>query len=88
MTLGFWIEIYVVNVFIYKLWYLDSDIEYEIRVLFIRFGEGGIGFLGFSLIIRIKCVGKIGQQVVLFGEGIQYKMYNIRIILKVLIFVI
>lgn len=86
MTSGSWTETHAVNAPTYKLWHLDPDTEYEIRVLLTRPGEGGTGLPGPPLITRTKCAGKTGQQAALPGEGIQYKMYNIRTILKVLIF--
>lgn len=42
----------------YKLWHLDPDVEYEIKVLLSRPGEGGTGPAGPPLITRTKCAGK------------------------------
>lgn len=58
MTSGSWIETHAVNSPNYKLWHLDPDTEYEIRVLLTRPGEGGTGQSGPPLITRTKCAGK------------------------------
>lgn len=42
----------------YKLWHLDPDVEYEIKVLLSRPGEGGTGPPGPPLVTRTKCAGK------------------------------
>uniref|UniRef100_A0A674C066 protein-tyrosine-phosphatase n=1 Tax=Salmo trutta TaxID=8032 RepID=A0A674C066_SALTR len=55
MTSGSWIETHAVNSPNYKLWHLDPDTEYEIRVLLTRPGEGGTGQSGPPLITRTKC---------------------------------
>ncbi|XP_036438358.1 receptor-type tyrosine-protein phosphatase kappa isoform X1 [Colossoma macropomum] len=55
MTSGTWTEIHAVNSPNYKLWHLDPDTEYEIRVLLTRPGEGGTGQPGPALITRTKC---------------------------------
>ncbi|KAM9421662.1 receptor-type tyrosine-protein phosphatase kappa-like isoform 6-T6 [Salvelinus alpinus] len=55
MTSGIWIETHAVNSPNYKLWHLDPDTEYEIRVLLTRPGEGGTGQPGPPLITRTKC---------------------------------
>ncbi|XP_053301086.1 receptor-type tyrosine-protein phosphatase kappa isoform X1 [Pleuronectes platessa] len=55
MTSGSWIETHAVNSPNYKLWHLDPDTEYEIRVLLTRPGEGGTGKSGPPLITRTKC---------------------------------
>ncbi|XP_036397793.1 receptor-type tyrosine-protein phosphatase kappa-like [Megalops cyprinoides] len=55
MTSGSWTETHVVNAPTYKLWHLDPDTEYEIRVLLTRPGEGGTGQPGPPLITRTKC---------------------------------
>ncbi|MGH0158270.1 UNVERIFIED_CONTAM: hypothetical protein FKN15_075249 [Acipenser sinensis] len=55
MTSGSWIETHAVNAPNYKLWHLDPDTEYEIRVLLTRPGEGGTGQSGPPLITRTKC---------------------------------
>uniref|UniRef100_A0A8C5NG05 protein-tyrosine-phosphatase n=1 Tax=Gouania willdenowi TaxID=441366 RepID=A0A8C5NG05_GOUWI len=55
MTSGSWIETHAVNSPNYKLWHLDPDTEYEIRVLLTRPGEGGTGKAGPPLITRTKC---------------------------------
>uniref|UniRef100_UPI00398ECD5C receptor-type tyrosine-protein phosphatase kappa isoform X3 n=1 Tax=Pristiophorus japonicus TaxID=55135 RepID=UPI00398ECD5C len=55
MTSGSWTEIHAVNAATYKLWHLDPDTEYEIRVLLTRPGEGGTGLPGPPLITRTKC---------------------------------
>uniref|UniRef100_A0A8C5I0A3 protein-tyrosine-phosphatase n=1 Tax=Gouania willdenowi TaxID=441366 RepID=A0A8C5I0A3_GOUWI len=59
MTSGSWIETHAVNSPNYKLWHLDPDTEYEIRVLLTRPGEGGTGKAGPPLITRTKCAGMI-----------------------------
>lgn len=59
MTSGTWTETHAVNAPTYKLWHLDPDTEYEIRVLLTRPGEGGTGQPGPPLITRTKCAGKI-----------------------------
>lgn len=58
MTSGSWTETHAVNSPNYKLWHLDPDTEYEIRVLLTRPGEGGTGKPGPPLITRTKCAGK------------------------------
>uniref|UniRef100_A0A7N6F744 protein-tyrosine-phosphatase n=1 Tax=Anabas testudineus TaxID=64144 RepID=A0A7N6F744_ANATE len=55
MTSGTWTETHAVNSPNYKLWHLDPDTEYEIRVLLTRPGEGGTGKPGPPLITRTKC---------------------------------
>uniref|UniRef100_A0A8C5PRI1 Receptor-type tyrosine-protein phosphatase kappa n=1 Tax=Leptobrachium leishanense TaxID=445787 RepID=A0A8C5PRI1_9ANUR len=55
MTTGTWTETHAVNAPTYKLWHLDPDTEYEIRVLLTRPGEGGTGHPGPPLITRTKC---------------------------------
>ena len=57
MTSGTWTETHGVNSPNYKLWHLDPDTEYEIRVLLTRPGEGGTGMPGPPLITRTKCAG-------------------------------
>uniref|UniRef100_A0A8C6UHC3 protein-tyrosine-phosphatase n=1 Tax=Neogobius melanostomus TaxID=47308 RepID=A0A8C6UHC3_9GOBI len=42
-TSGNWAETHVVDAPTYKLWHLDPDVEYEIKVLLSRPGEGGTG---------------------------------------------
>lgn len=59
MTTGTWTETHAVNAPTYKLWHLDPDTEYEIRVLLTRPGEGGTGQPGPPLITRTKCAGLI-----------------------------
>lgn len=58
MTSGTWTETHAVNSPNYKLWHLDPDTEYEIRVLLTRPGEGGTGKPGPALITRTKCAGR------------------------------
>lgn len=58
MTSGSWTETHAVNSVTYKLWHLDPDTEYEIRVLLTRPGEGGTGKPGPPLITRTKCAGR------------------------------
>ena len=58
MTTGSWTETHAVNSPNYKLWHLDPDTEYEIRVLLTRPGEGGTGRPGPPLITRTKCAGE------------------------------
>uniref|UniRef100_A0A8D0D0U7 protein-tyrosine-phosphatase n=1 Tax=Sander lucioperca TaxID=283035 RepID=A0A8D0D0U7_SANLU len=55
MTTGSWTETHAVNSPSYKLFHLDPDTEYEIRVLLTRPGEGGTGKSGPPLITRTKC---------------------------------
>ncbi|XP_036405186.1 receptor-type tyrosine-protein phosphatase kappa isoform X8 [Megalops cyprinoides] len=55
MTSGTWTETHAVNSPNYKLWHLDPDTEYEIRVLLTRPGEGGTGQPGPPLFTRTKC---------------------------------
>ncbi|XP_057208083.1 receptor-type tyrosine-protein phosphatase kappa isoform X14 [Triplophysa rosa] len=55
MTSGSWTETHAVNSPNYKLWHLDPDTEYEIRVLLTRPGEGGTGQSGPALVTRTKC---------------------------------
>lgn len=65
MTSGSWTETHAVNAPTYKLWHLDPDTEYEIRVLLTRPGEGGTGLPGPPLITRTKCAGKNKEQATL-----------------------
>uniref|UniRef100_A0A8B9MGT6 Uncharacterized protein n=1 Tax=Accipiter nisus TaxID=211598 RepID=A0A8B9MGT6_9AVES len=73
MTSGTWTETHAVNAPTYKLWHLDPDTEYEIRVLLTRPGEGGTGQPGPPLITRTKCAGecrfgKMNKQSYLFND--------------------
>lgn len=61
MTSGSWTETHAVNSPNYKLWHLDPDTEYEIRVLLTRPGEGGTGKPGPPLITRTKCAGRTSK---------------------------
>lgn len=70
MTSGSWTETHAVNAPTYKLWHLDPDTEYEIRVLLTRPGEGGTGLPGPPLITRTKCAGKTEEQATQPTEGI------------------
>ncbi|MGH0185123.1 UNVERIFIED_CONTAM: hypothetical protein FKN15_016911 [Acipenser sinensis] len=54
-TTGNWAETHIVDSPTYKLWHLDPDVEYEIKVLLTRPGEGGTGPPGPPLITRTKC---------------------------------
>ncbi|CAL8337692.1 unnamed protein product [Lota lota] len=64
-TSGNWAENNVVDAPTYKLWHLDPDVEYEIKVLLSRPGEGGTGPPGPSLITRTKCADPVhGPQTV------------------------
>ncbi|XP_010137618.1 PREDICTED: receptor-type tyrosine-protein phosphatase T-like, partial [Buceros rhinoceros silvestris] len=54
-TTGNWAETHIVDSPNYKLWHLDPDVEYEIRVLLTRPGEGGTGPPGPPLTTRTKC---------------------------------
>ncbi|KAK6321839.1 hypothetical protein J4Q44_G00088150, partial [Coregonus suidteri] len=56
-TTGNWAETHIVDAPTYKLWHLDPDVEYEIKVLLTRPGEGGTGPPGPPLITRTKCAG-------------------------------
>lgn len=57
-TTGNWAETHIVDAPTYKLWHLDPDVEYEIKVLLTRPGEGGTGPPGPPLITRTKCAGE------------------------------
>ncbi|KAL2090634.1 hypothetical protein ACEWY4_012897 [Coilia grayii] len=57
-TKGNWAETHIVDSPTYKLWHLDPDVEYEIKVLLTRPGEGGTGPPGPPLITRTKCAGE------------------------------
>ena len=57
-TAGNWVDTNVVDAPTYKLWHLDPDVEYEIKVLLSRPGEGGTGPPGPPLITRTKCAGQ------------------------------
>uniref|UniRef100_A0A8C7ZQ23 protein-tyrosine-phosphatase n=1 Tax=Oryzias sinensis TaxID=183150 RepID=A0A8C7ZQ23_9TELE len=54
-TAGNWAETHVVDSPTYKLGHLDPDVEYEIKVLLSRPGEGGTGPPGPPLVTRTKC---------------------------------
>uniref|UniRef100_A0A4W3JKV4 protein-tyrosine-phosphatase n=1 Tax=Callorhinchus milii TaxID=7868 RepID=A0A4W3JKV4_CALMI len=54
-TAGNWAETHIVDSHNYKLWHLDPDVEYEIRVLLTRPGDGGTGPPGPPLTTRTKC---------------------------------
>lgn len=58
-TTGNWAETHIVDSPNYKLWHLDPDVEYEIRVLLTRPGEGGTGPPGPPLTTRTKCAGRV-----------------------------
>ncbi|XP_016367683.1 receptor-type tyrosine-protein phosphatase T-like [Sinocyclocheilus rhinocerous] len=58
-TTGNWAETHVVDAPTYKLWHLDPDVEYEIKVLLTRPGEGGTGPPGPPLITRTKCADPV-----------------------------
>uniref|UniRef100_A0A8C5NAS9 protein-tyrosine-phosphatase n=1 Tax=Gouania willdenowi TaxID=441366 RepID=A0A8C5NAS9_GOUWI len=58
-TSGNWAETHVVDAPTYKLWHLDPDVEYEIKVLLSRPGEGGTGPAGPSLVTRTKCADPV-----------------------------
>uniref|UniRef100_A0A665TBZ0 protein-tyrosine-phosphatase n=1 Tax=Echeneis naucrates TaxID=173247 RepID=A0A665TBZ0_ECHNA len=58
-TSGNWAETHVVDAPTYKLWHLDPDVEYEIKVLLSRPGEGGTGPPGPPLITRTKCADPV-----------------------------
>jgi len=57
-TSGSWAETHLVDAPTYKLWHLDPDVEYEIKVLLSRPGEGGTGPPGPPLVTRTKCAGR------------------------------
>lgn len=67
-TNGNWAETHIVDSPNYKLWHLDPDVEYEIRVLLTRPGEGGTGPPGPPLTTRTKCAGKPPS----FTNSVQY----------------
>lgn len=76
-TTGTWAETHIVDSPNYKLWHLDPDVEYEIRVLLTRPGEGGTGPPGPPLTTRTKCAGKrllpreaAGQLLLAFWAGL------------------
>ncbi|XP_067092580.1 receptor-type tyrosine-protein phosphatase T [Osmerus mordax] len=54
-TAGNWVDTNVVDAPTYKLWHLDPDVEYEIKVLLSRPGEGGTGPPGPPLITQDQC---------------------------------
>ncbi|XP_061425100.1 receptor-type tyrosine-protein phosphatase mu-like isoform X1 [Lethenteron reissneri] len=54
-TKGNWTEVYPVAAPVFKLWHLDPDTEYEIRLLLTRPGEGGTGAPGPPLVTRTRC---------------------------------
>uniref|UniRef100_A0AAR2JFG6 protein-tyrosine-phosphatase n=1 Tax=Pygocentrus nattereri TaxID=42514 RepID=A0AAR2JFG6_PYGNA len=58
-TTGNWAETHIVDAPTYKLWHLDPDVEYEIKVLLTRPGEGGTGPPGPPLITRTKCADPV-----------------------------
>ncbi|XP_069025814.1 receptor-type tyrosine-protein phosphatase T isoform X5 [Embiotoca jacksoni] len=58
-TSGNWAETHVVDAPTYKLWHLDPDVEYEIKVLLSRPGEGGTGPPGPPLVTRTKCADPV-----------------------------
>ncbi|XP_061584202.1 receptor-type tyrosine-protein phosphatase T [Cololabis saira] len=58
-TTGNWAETHVVDSPTYKLWHLDPDVEYEIKVLLSRPGEGGTGPPGPPLVTRTKCADPV-----------------------------
>ncbi|XP_005295402.1 receptor-type tyrosine-protein phosphatase T isoform X2 [Chrysemys picta bellii] len=58
-TTGNWVETHIVDSPNYKLWHLDPDVEYEIRVLLTRPGEGGTGPPGPPLTTRTKCADPV-----------------------------
>ncbi|XP_077948718.1 receptor-type tyrosine-protein phosphatase T isoform X15 [Gasterosteus aculeatus] len=58
-TSGNWAETHVVDSPTYKLWHLDPDVEYEIKVLLSRPGEGGTGPPGPPLVTRTKCADPV-----------------------------
>lgn len=60
-TTGNWAETHIVDSPNYKLWHLDPDVEYEIRVLLTRPGEGGTGPPGPPLTTRTKCAGRVSS---------------------------
>uniref|UniRef100_A0A3P9LVI6 protein-tyrosine-phosphatase n=1 Tax=Oryzias latipes TaxID=8090 RepID=A0A3P9LVI6_ORYLA len=58
-TAGNWAETHVVDSPTYKLGHLDPDVEYEIKVLLSRPGEGGTGPPGPPLVTRTKCADPV-----------------------------
>ncbi|XP_048405788.1 receptor-type tyrosine-protein phosphatase T isoform X3 [Stegostoma tigrinum] len=58
-TTGNWAETHIVDSPTYKLWHLDPDVEYEIRVLLTRPGDGGTGPPGPPLTTRTKCADPV-----------------------------
>uniref|UniRef100_UPI00359015BA receptor-type tyrosine-protein phosphatase kappa-like isoform X1 n=1 Tax=Myxine glutinosa TaxID=7769 RepID=UPI00359015BA len=54
-ALGGWAETHAVGSAAYKLWHLEPDTEYEVRVLLTRPGEGGTGPPGPALLAHTKC---------------------------------
>ncbi|XP_028853407.1 receptor-type tyrosine-protein phosphatase T isoform X12 [Denticeps clupeoides] len=58
-TTGNWAETHIVDSPTYKLWHLDPDVEYEIKVLLTRPGEGGTGPPGPPLVTRTKCADPV-----------------------------
>ncbi|MBN3298151.1 PTPRT phosphatase, partial [Amia calva] len=60
-TTGNWAETHIVDSPTYKLWHLDPDVEYEIKVLLTRPGEGGTGPPGPPLFSRTKCADQVRE---------------------------
>lgn len=76
MTSGSWTETHAVNSPNYKLWHLDPDTEYEIRVLLTRPGEGGTGKAGPPLITRTKCAGRKQLSADTISSHLMYMKYD------------
>ncbi|XP_031423826.1 receptor-type tyrosine-protein phosphatase T isoform X8 [Clupea harengus] len=58
-TKGNLVDTHIVDSPTYKLWHLDPDVEYEIKVLLTRPGEGGTGPPGPPLVTRTKCADPV-----------------------------
>ncbi|KAJ8358849.1 hypothetical protein SKAU_G00153740, partial [Synaphobranchus kaupii] len=70
-TTGNWAETHIVDAPTYKLWHLDPDVEYEIKVLLTRPGEGGTGPPGPPLVTRTKCAGTGSQRTQPITAGLE-----------------
>ncbi|XP_053718532.1 receptor-type tyrosine-protein phosphatase U [Synchiropus splendidus] len=54
-----WTETHAVPSATYKVWHLEPDTEYHLRIVLTRPGEGGTGLPGPSLIAKTKCAEPI-----------------------------
>uniref|UniRef100_A0A8C7ZW25 protein-tyrosine-phosphatase n=1 Tax=Oryzias sinensis TaxID=183150 RepID=A0A8C7ZW25_9TELE len=77
-TAGNWAETHVVDSPTYKLGHLDPDVEYEIKVLLSRPGEGGTGPPGPPLVTRTKCAGQFFS---IFYSSFYFRLHSFLLIL-------